>query len=144
MIVHVYLETSIKWPKQSDGIIGIVFTDQEDVNRKSLFGVVQNASEHEAVLIGINRALTYLSEYDTIHIHVSSTVGYSFKYLEKWQASGFVGAKGCKVKHAKIWEEISEKSKGKTLKMHINERNGYRNWLTNECDMRGRKHGYIL
>lgn len=144
MIVHVYLETSIKWPKQSDGIIGIVFTDQEDVNRKSLFGVVQNASEHEAVLIGINRALTYLSEYDAIHIHVSSTVGYSFKYLEKWQASGFVGAKGCKVKHAEIWEEISEKSKGKTLKMHINERNGYRNWLTNECDMRGRKHGFIL
>lgn len=144
MIVHVYLETSIKWPKQSDGIIGIVFTDQEDVTRKSLFGVVQNASEHEAVLIGINRALTYLSECDTIHIHVSSTVGYSFKYLEKWQASGFVGAKGCKVKHAEIWEEISEKSKGKTLKMHINERNGYRNWLTNECDMRGRKHGFIL
>lgn len=144
MIVHVYLETSIKWPKQSDGIIGIVFTDQDDVNRKSLFGVVQNASEHEAVLIGINRALDYLREIDTIHIHVSSTVGYSFKYLEKWQASGFVGAKGCKVKHAEIWEEISEKSKGKMLKMHINERNGYRNWLTNECDMRGRKHGFIL
>ena len=83
-------------------------------------------------------------EYDVIHIHVSSTVGYSFKYLEKWQASGFVGAKGCKVKHAEIWEEISEKSNGKTLEMHINERNGYRNWLTNECDMRGRKHGFIL
>lgn len=144
MICHVYLETSIKWSKQSDGIIGIVFTDQDDVGRKTLFGTVQNATEHEAVLIGINRALGYLSEYDVIHIHVSSTVGYSFKYLEKWQASGFVGAKGCKVKHAEIWEEISEKSKGKTLKMHINEHNGYRNWLTNECDMRGRKHGFIL
>ena len=144
MICHIYVETSLHWPKVGDGIVGIVFTDDHDGYKKPLFGQVRNVSEHEAVLTGVNIALKYAEKFDEIHLHLTSRVGYSFKYLERWQENGFKNAKGQEVKHAAVWKEIAEKIKGKKLELHLNEFNGYYKWLQNECSMRGRKHGFIL
>ena len=144
MKVHVFIETSLKWPKKGDGIVGIIFTDEEDKYSKTLFGQVTDSTEHAAVLIGISRALDYLGSFDEIHLHMSSNVGYSFKYLERWKSNGFVGSKGTEVKNAAVWKEIAEKTEGKKVELHVNVFNGYRNWLRNECVMRGRKHGFIL
>ena len=141
---HVYIETSIKWPKQGNGIVGIIFTDVSDTYSKTLFGQVRDSTEHAAVLIGINRALEYLGSYESIHIHTTSNVGHSFKYLGTWKKNGFLNSKGKEVKHADLWKEIAEKTNEKKIEIHMNEFNGYRNWLCNECNIRGRKHGYVL
>lgn len=140
---HIFVETSLRWPKQGDGIVGIIFADVQRQNGRPLFGTVKDSTEHAAVLFGIKQALMYLEQFDVIHLHVSSNVGYNFKYLDKWRESDFKGSKGTEIKNADIWREIAEKSTGKRLEMHVNESNEYRNWLTNECAMRGRKHGFI-
>ena len=142
---HVYIETSIRWPRSGDGIVGIIFTNSDDSDSKNIFGKVQNASEHSSLLYGLDKALSYLTKYQVIHVHTSS--GYlagCFSWLDKWEEASWKTSKGEAVKYADIWQSIASKTKGKQLKVHLNEFNGYRNWLIHECDMRGRKHGFIL
>jgi len=142
---NIYIETSLVWPKEGDGIVGIVFTDFEDENTKQLFGVVKDTTAHEAVLIGIKTALKYTGRYKVIHLHLSSAyAASSLKYIPSWKESGWITSRGKPVKYADIWQEIDKYLQEKELKIHWNEVNGYRRWLKNECDNRGRKHGFIL
>lgn len=141
----IYVETSLKWPKQGDGIVGLIFTDADDEFSKTLFGKVQNASEYQAVLIGIKNALQYVKTFDVINLHLSnSSAANNFKYLASWEADGFLNSKGDPIKFQEEWQEIAKLSRGKEVKIHLNVFNGYRKWLKNECDTRGRKHGFIL
>lgn len=143
--VHVYLETSISWPKKGAGIVGIIFTDSDDTNSKTIFGKVIDSSEHHSLLVGLNNALSYLGSYEVIHVHTScGYIAGSIGWLSSWETSGWKNSKGDLVKFADTWQEIASKTRGKQLEVHLNEFNGYRNWLKNECDMRGRKHGFIL
>lgn len=145
MICHIYIETSLRWPKQGDGIVGIVFADDKGQNGRPLFGVVKDSSEHAAVLYGIKNALEYAQSFDEIHLHLSCEhIGYNFKYLASWKDRGWKNSKGQELKHAELWRDIDEKLMGKRFEIHLNDFNGYRKWLANECDMRGRKHGFIL
>lgn len=141
----IYIETSLKWPKHGNGIVGLIFTDQDDEFSKQLFGVVQNASEYQAILIGIKTALQYVKSYDVINIHLScANVAGNFRMLPSWREKGFVNSKGEPLKSAKEWQQIAAASTNKEIKIHLNEFNGYRKWLKSECDSRGRKHGFIL
>lgn len=144
MICNIYIETSIVWPKHGDGIVGIIFADEKGENGRPLFGVVKDSSENAAVLFGIKNALLYAQDFETIHLHLSGNIGYNFKYLTSWSANGFQNSKGQQLKHAELWQEIDEKSRGKSIIVHTNEFNGYRNWLKAECDKRGLKHGFTL
>lgn len=141
----IYIETSLKWPKQGNGIVGLIFTDQDDEFSKQLFGVVQNSTEYQAILIGIKTALQYVKSYDVIHLHLScASVAGNFRLLPSWSENGFVNSKGEPLKSAEEWQQIAAASKSKELIIHLNEFNGYRKWLKCECDNRGRKHGFIL
>lgn len=144
MIAHIIVETSIKWPKKGDGIVGIVFADEKE-HGKPLFGVVKDSSEHAAVLCGINNALGYLQQFDEIHIHIScSHIATNFNYLPSWKSNGWLNSRGEELKHAELWREIDEKLMGKRFEIHKTDFGGYRKWLSSECEKRGRKHGFIL
>lgn len=141
----IYIETSLKWPKQGDGIVGLIFTEADDEFSKTLFGKVQNASEYQAILIGIKNALQYVGSYEVIHLHLSNAnVANNFRCLSTWEANEFKNSKGEELKCSTEWQEIAKFTRGKKVKIHLNEFNGYRKWLKNECDTRGRKHGFIL
>ena len=142
---HVYIETSLKWPKKGDGIVGIIFTDKTEEYTKTLFGQVKDSTENGAILFGIKNALNYTKAFEVIHVHTSC--GYivgGFKNLPSWAASSWKGSKGEPVKYADVWQIIAEETKEKQIEIHLDEFNGYYKWLKNECDMRGRKHGFIL
>lgn len=141
----IYIETSLKWPKQGDGIVGLIFTEADDEFSKTLFGKVQNASEYQAILIGLKNALQYAGSYEVVHLHLSNAnVANNFRCLSTWEANGFINSKGEELKCSTEWQEIAKFTRGKQVKIHLNEFNGYRKWLKNECDTRGRKHGFIL
>lgn len=146
MKCDLYIESSLKWPKQGDGIVGIIFTDAaEKSDDKSLFGVVKNATEHQAILYGIKNALSYCSRYDEINIHVSCPyIKSGFTWLPSWKAKGWQTSKKEPVKYLDIWQEIDKAIENKRIIIQLNEFNGYRNWLKYECESRGRKHGFIL
>jgi len=142
----IYVETSLKWPKKGNGIVGIVFVDQEELSDdKSLFGVVKDSTEHKAILYGIKNALSYCSRYDSIVIHVScGYVASGFKWLASWKQKDYKTAKGEPVKFSDLWQDIAKAIENKKINIQLNEFNGYRRWLQSECENRGRKHGFIL
>lgn len=142
---HIYVESSITWPKKGDGIVGLIFTDKDEKHTRQLFGVVHNSTMHHAVLFGIKNALGYCTQFDVIHIHTSDAyVANAFKWLDKWNASSWIKSNGQPVQYATEWQAIYENLKQKNLEIHLGEFNGFRNWIKNECVMRGRKHGFIL
>lgn len=142
---HVYIETSIRWPRQGSGIVGIIFTNVDDTDSKTLFGQVKDSTEYRAVLFGIKNALRYCRGYDVINLHLTCNyVGNAFRWIEVWEKTSFVTAKNRPVKNNDLWQEIAKEIKNKQLVIHLNEFNGYRKWLKVECDNRGRKHGFIL
>jgi ribonuclease HI len=141
----IYIESSLKWPKHGDGIVGLIFTDAEDEFSKTLFGKVQNATEYQSILIGIKTALSYVGSFELVHLHIScSSVANNFRNLPSWEANGFKNSKGESIKYTEEWQAIASEMKNKKIEVHLNEFNGYRRWLKCECDNRGRKHGFIL
>ena len=146
MIAKLYIETSIKWSHPGDGIVGIALA-VDDHDAKTIYGFVRNCSESKAVIIAFTKALEYCSSYQEIELHTScSFVGHALinGWLSHWEANLYLGADKKVIKHAKEWHELFLKLKGKSLKIHLNEFNGYRNYLNCECLRRMAKHERIL
>lgn len=142
---HIYIETSLAWPKAGSGIVGLIFTDKNDGFTKTLFGRVDDATENKAILIGIKNALKYCSSFDLINLHLTCRyVAAGFNWLPSWKKNDFKNKKGELVKDHELWQEIARELNEKELRIHLNEFNGYRKWLKAECLNRGRKHGFIL
>lgn len=148
MICKLYIETSIKWSHPGDGIVGIALAvDDHDHDAKTIYGFVKNCSESKAVIIAITRALDYCSRYKDIELNIScNQVGHALinGWLDKWEDNFYLGANKKVIKHAKEWHELYQKLRGKSLKIHLNEFNGYRNHLNFECLRRMAKHERIL
>lgn len=146
MIAKFYIETSIKWSKPGDGVVGIALA-VDDYDAKTIYGFVKNCSESKAVIIAFTKALEYCSRYKEIELHISCDfVGHALinGWLEKWEKELYLGANKKVIKHAKEWHELYQKLRGKSLKIHLNEFNGYRNHLNFECLRRMAKHERIL
>jgi hypothetical protein len=56
MICKLYIETSIKWSRPGDGVVGIAIA-VDDHDAKTIYGFVKNCSEAKPVIIAITRAL---------------------------------------------------------------------------------------
>lgn len=146
MIAKLYIETSIKWSQPGDGVVGIALA-VDDYDAKTIYGFVKNCSESKAVIIAFTKALEYCSSYQEIELHTScSFVGNALinGWLSHWEANHYLGADKKVIKHAKEWHELFQKLRGKSLKIHLNEFNGYRNHLNFECLRRMAKHERIL
>lgn len=146
MICKLYIETSIKWSHPGDGVVGIALA-VDDHDAKTIYGFVKKCSEAKAVIIAITRALDYCSRYTEIELNISCDfVGHALinGWLEKWEKELYLGADKKVIKHAKEWHELYLKLRGKSLKVHLNEFNGYRNYLNSECLRRMAKHERIL
>lgn len=146
MICKLYIETSIKWSRPGDGVVGIALA-VDDHDAKTIYGFVKNCSEAKAVIIAITKALDYCSRYTEIELNISCDfVGHALinGWLEKWEKELYLGADKKVIKHAKEWHELYQKLRGKSLKIHLNEFNGYRNYLNSECLRRMAKHERIL
>lgn len=144
-MIHLYIESSLPWPKQGNAIVGIIFADEKDEHSKTIFGVVKNCTSNQAILTGLKNALEYCDSFEVIHIHLNNSyVAGSFNYLAAWETSGFKNSKGEALKYADLWQSIGKSVKGKTVKIYLNQFNGYYKWLKNECISRGRKHGFIF
>lgn len=146
MIAKLYIETSIKWSHPGDGIVGIAIA-VDDHDAKTVYGFVKNCTESKAVIIGITRALSYCSSYKEIELNIScSFVGHALinGWLRNWEDNLYLGSNKKVIKHAKEWHELYQKLRGKSLKIHLNEFNGYRNHLNFECLRRMAKHERIL
>ena len=142
MLVNVYIETSIKWPKVGNAVIGIAWS-VADQDARTLFGVAKNVNTYRATLYGLVNVLQRVQQYKTIHVHTScSQVGSALEqhWPEAWNKSRWRGSNGIVVVNADLWSEVLELTKGKDIVVHFNEFNGYRKWLLAECARRAKKY----
>lgn len=133
---EIVIETSIKPFRVEDGIVGIAFCTK-GAEPKTLFGKVKDCSENKAALLGLKNALGYCSHFEIINLQ--TTNGYlasGLKSLPSWKVNGFITKKGAQIKHQEIWQEIEEIIKGKEMRIHLNEFNDVRKWLSAECRRR--------
>lgn len=140
MICDIYVETSLNWNQKGDGIVGIAMM-LEDCDARTVYGFVQNCTQTRAILIGITKALGYTSVKD-IRLHLScNQVANALKngWLPSWEACCY-RKHGRMIRHAREWHELNEKLKGRNIEIHLNEFNGYRNYLIFEAKNRMKKH----
>ena len=143
--VHIYIESSISWPKKGDCIVGIIFADNDDEHTKTIFGQVKNASANLATLIAVKKSLYYCDFFHTINFHLSNSyVASSFDRLAAWELKDYKTSRGEDIKYLEEWKSISEMIKGKEINIYLDQFNGYYRWLKNECITRAEKHGFIL
>lgn len=141
MICDIYVETSLSFNQKGDGIVGIALV-VEDCDARTVYGFVKDCTQSKAIIIGITKALSFCV-YQDIRLHLSCTfVGNALKngWLPSWEAALYKSAKGRMVKNAREWHELFEKLQGRNVEVHLNEFNGYRNYLIFESKQRMKKH----
>ena len=143
MICNVYIETSLNWNQRGNGVVAIAF-QLDDMDARTTYGFVKNCSQSKAVLLGIAKALDYVS-YKDIRLHLScNAVGNALKngWLESWETKLYqADNKGKVIKNAREWHSVFEKLSGRTIEIHLNEFNEYRSYLIAESKRRMKKHG---
>lgn len=145
MICDIFVETSLNFGQRANGIVGIAL-QVEDLEAKTVFGTVKNCSQCQAVLIGLKNALTY-TNCEELRIHISNyAVGNALNngWLDRWEQNLFVGSSKKVIKNAKEWHELHNAIKGRKIEIHLNEFNGFRNWLIYESKRRMDKHARIF
>lgn len=141
MICDIYIETSLSFGQRGNGIVGIAMA-LEDCDAKETYGFVRNCTQPQAILLGLSKALSYTS-CDTLRFHLScSSVASALnnKWLEKWENNHYL-SKGKVVKNAREWHQVYENLKGRNIEIHLNEFNGFRNYLIYQSKQRMKKYG---
>ena len=141
MIIDIHVETSLNWNQRGDGIVAIAMV-HEDCDARTIYGFVRDCTQTKAILIGITKALGYTS-VTNIRLHLScNQVGNAIKngWLPSWEGCLYK-KHGRMIRHAREWHELNEKLKGRNVEIHLNEFNGYRNYLIFEAKNRMKKHG---
>lgn len=141
MICDIFVETSLSWNQKGDGIVGIAIM-LEDCDARTVFGYVRHCTQTKAVIIGITKVLGYTNVKD-IRLHLScNQVGNALKnnWLASWEACLYK-KHGRIIKHAREWHALYEILKGRNIEIHLNEFNGYRNYLIFESRNRMKKYG---
>lgn len=142
MICDIYIETSLSFGQKADGIVGIAMA-LEECDAKEVYGFVKNCTQPQAILYGLNRALGYTSA-DEIRLHVSCAAvanALSNRWLDKWENNHYLQKGGKVVKNASLWHECFEKINGRKIEVHLNEFNGFRNYLIYQSKLRIKKYG---
>lgn len=110
MDVNLYLESSIKSPRESEGIIGFVIevpTIGEPATKSQFYRVTAN--KNQAQLMILNIALSHLKKMP-FALSIYADFGYlesafSQGWIDQWKKNGWKNAKNEPVGNAAMWQE---------------------------------------
>lgn len=137
MDVNLYLISTIKTPKPSDGIIGFVIeipTSGEPATKSQFYRV--NSTKNQSQIMILNIALSHLkknrfrfsiyADFDYL------AAGFSQGWIEQWRDNRWKNAKGEPVKNASLWQETLILLNGNEVTVHTGEQHEYKSWLISE------------
>jgi len=141
MKVKIYEYSSIKTPKQTDGVGLYVLESEKDGKEITLSGGIriEKASDKLSNLIVNHTAIDRLTIKCTeLEIYTDSAwieAAFSAGWLEKWKKSGWKNAQGKDLAHAEHWKEIDRKLTELSLipTFHVGEHHAYSGWLEAEA-----------
>lgn len=137
MDVNLYLASTIKSPKASDGIIGFVIevpTKGEPATKSQFYRVTAN--KNQAQLMILNIALSHLKK-----MPFALSIYADFEYLEstflqgwieEWEKNGWKNAKNEPVANAAMWQETLILLNGNEILFDHETKDKYRNWMLSE------------
>lgn len=136
MEVNIYIETSIRGKKPSNGVVGFVMEAKGATLTQ--FGKVTNVNEDQSVIKALKYALKRIRQASEITIWTDNrymTAAINADWLGTWVRNDFKTAKGKEVDSKEDWIEIAE-----LLKYHTAEVNDkpheYKGWLIVEVRRR--------
>lgn len=137
MDVNIYLESSIKSPRESEGIIGFVIEvpTKGDPATKSQFYRV-TANKNQAQLMILNIALSHLKKMP-FALSIYADFGYvesafSQGWIDQWKKNGWKNAKNEPVANAAMWQETLILLNGNEILFDHETKDKYRNWMLSE------------
>ena len=140
--VKIYIYTSIRTMKKNSGAAGYVLSYTTKSNLEATLSNIEyleDMSVYDSEIEILYRALKRLNTKSLIvdiyaeSKYLESAVNY---WLDKWEVSGWVNAKGEPVRHADEWQRILELLEGDEFYIN-NGHNEYSNWLKDQCEKKG-------
>lgn len=134
MDVNLYLISTIKTPKPSDGIIGFVIeipTSGEPATKSQFYRV--NTTKNQSQIMILNIALSHLKK-----TRFRFSIYADFEYLEsaflqgwieEWEKNGWKNAKNEPVGNAAMWQEALILLNGNEIEWHTKEDHSYKSWM---------------
>ena len=137
MDVNLYLESTIKSPRESEGIIGFVIEvpTKGDPATKSQFYRV-TANKNQAQLMILNIALSHLKKMPfALSIYADFRYlesAFSQGWIEEWEKNGWKNAKNEPVANAAMWQETLILLNGNKVTWHQGEEHSYKKWMISQ------------
>lgn len=134
MDVNLYLISTVKTPKPSDGIIGFVIeipTSGEPATKSQFYRV--NSTKNQSQIMILNIALSHLKKNRS-----RFSIYADFEYLEsaflqgwieEWEKNGWKNAKNEPVANAAMWQETLILLNGNEIEWHTKEDHSYKSWM---------------
>lgn len=137
MDVNLHLESTIRSPQASDGIIGFVIevpTKGEPATKSQFYRVTAN--KNQAQLMILNIALSHLKKM-SFALSIYADFGYlesafSQGWIDQWKKNGWKNAKNEPVGNAAMWQEALMLLNGNEISFHGRTKDKYRNWMLSE------------
>ena len=144
MSVNIYIESSVKGPRRSNGVVGFVL-EEESHKDKTLtqFGKVENVTANQAVLLALIHALRRIKTGTDITIWTDSYYIQSalvHGWLEEWSENGWKTARGKEICNEKEWKQIKELMGDVEPEFEIGTQHPLKNYLKSEVERRAKKY----
>lgn len=137
MHVKIYLESTIKSPRESTGVIGYVVevpTSKGPATFSNFHHIT--ATKNQAQIMALNMALARMKKMPfTLSIYADFdylAAGFSQGWIEQWRDNRWKNAKGEPVKNASLWQETLILLNGNEVTVHTGEQHEYKSWLISE------------
>lgn len=137
MHVKIYLESTIKSPRESTGVIGYVVevpTSKGPATFSNFHHII--ATKNQAQVMALNMALARMKKMPfALSIYADFdylAAGFSQGWLDQWRDNRWKNAKGEPVKNASLWQETLILLNGNEVMVHTGEQHEYKSWLRSE------------
>ena len=147
MIADIYIVSSIQKLHRCNGIVGVVIEAQTSKGPATLtkFGIVEDATKNQSVLLGIKYALSRISSKADAVIHIDDRYaanGWESGWIKGWIANNWRTSKGEEVANAKQWQEILAILGNRQPQFVVGEDHTYKSWLETEVKKRAKAHNF--
>lgn len=144
MRVNIYIESSVKGPRRSNGVVGFVL-EEESHKDKTLtqFGKVENVTANQAVLLALIHALRRIKTGTDITIWTDSFYIQSalvHGWLEEWSENGWKTARGKEICNEKEWKQIKELMGDVEPEFEVGAQHPFKNYLKSEVERRAKRY----
>ena len=143
-MVNIYIESSVKGPKKTTGVVGFVL-EEESHKDKTLtqFGKVTDATANKAVLLTLIYALKRIKTGTDVTIWSDNTyiqAAFEQGWLDSWVKNGWKTNKDKEPANSEEWKKMLEELGSVTPQFRTKEHHKFKKYLQAEVERRAKRY----